>query len=105
MNIEQTLMERAKYWYPRVWQREMWQNMLLRVQQNICYESFCKQNICKSDSLCLSLLISGRGAQINVSEAVVSREENGTALETCAAAGPKQSGGEKTQQPFRDLSI
>ena len=36
-----------------------------------------------------------RGAQINVSEAVVSREENGTALETCAAAGPKQSGGEK----------
>ena len=57
MNIEQTLMERAKYWYPRVWQREMWQNMLLRVQQNICYESFCEQNICKSDSLCPSLLI------------------------------------------------
>ena len=59
MNIEQTLMERAKYWYPRVWQREMWQNIWLRVQQNICYESFCEQNICKSDSLCLSLLISG----------------------------------------------
>ena len=59
MNIEQTLMGRAKYWYPRVWQREMWQNMLLRVQQNICYESFSEQNICKSDSLCPSLLISG----------------------------------------------
>ena len=58
MNIEQTLMERAKYWYPRVWQREMWQNIWLRVQQNTYYESFCEQNICKSDSLCLSLLIS-----------------------------------------------
>ena len=63
MNIEQTLMERAKYWYPRVWQREMWQNILLRVQQNIYYESFCEQNICKSDSLCPSLLISESHAQ------------------------------------------
>ena len=54
----QCVMERAKYWYPRVWQRDMWQNIWLRVQQNICYESFCEQNICKSDSLCLSLLIS-----------------------------------------------
>ena len=29
------------------------------------YESFCEQNICKSDSLCLSLLISGLNSVLN----------------------------------------
>ena len=84
MNIEQTLMERAKYWYPRVWQREMWQNILLRVQQNICYESFCEQNICKSDSLCLSLLISGF-----IQSFLKYRDDDGTYVDNIQQQSPR----------------
>ena len=56
-NIEPTLTERAKYWYPSVWQREMWQNIYYTSSNIFTTRPFASK-IFASPTLCVYPLLS-----------------------------------------------